>query len=174
MDDIFLVEPTAQYKEEYIEMINEWKKTGEKIVPFVLKMDYGDFDGMVKELIGYSRGIGITESYVEHTTYWLVHRDGKVLGAVNIRHRLNPNLLERGGHIGYGIRPSERRKGYATQLLYLALQKAKGMGLDKVLVTCDRGNVGSAKTITNNKGVLESEITEADENIVQRYWIDIF
>lgn len=75
-----------------------------------------------------------------------------------------------GGHIGYGIRPSERRKGYATVLLNLALIKARELGIQRALVTCDRDNIGSAKTIMNNGGVLDSE-DEVDGTIIQRYWV---
>lgn len=67
------------------------------------------------------------------------------MGAVNIRHRLNEKLLNSGGHIGYGIRPSERRKGYASVLLALTLEITRDMGLNKVLLVCDKGNVASEK-----------------------------
>lgn len=90
----------------------------------------------------------------------------------SIRHRLNEHLLRIGGHIGYGIRPSERNKGYATMQLALALDKAKEMGLTRVLLTCDKYNIGSAKTIINNGGILDSEdIIDGIE--IQRYWIEL-
>ena len=97
--------------------------------------------------------------------------DSKIVGTINIRYKLNDYLLRIGGHIGYGIRPSERCKGYATKMLALALEKCRELGIDKALVTCDKDNLGSAKTIINNGGVLENEYTESDGNIVQRYWI---
>ncbi|UUZ86883.1 GNAT family N-acetyltransferase [Paenibacillus sp. P26] len=110
---------------------------------------------------------------VPHTTYWLVNEEKKVLGAVNIRHRLNAKLLNSGGHIGYGIRPSERRKGLATALLHLALQKTRELGLDQVLVVCDKGNIGSERTILKNGGVFDSEYMEPNGNIVRRFWIPL-
>ena len=94
------------------------------------------------------------------------------VGAVNIRHVLNDALLKTGGHIGDGIRPSERRKGYATAMIALALDECKRLGIKKVLMTCDKNNIGSAKSIINNGGILENEI-EADEHIEQRYWIQL-
>ena len=95
-----------------------------------------------------------------------------MVGAVNIRHRLNETLLRNGGHIGDGVRPSERKKGIATKMIALALEKCKELGIKKVLMVCDKDNIGSAKSIINNGGVLENEI-EADGVINQRYWIDI-
>ena len=95
-----------------------------------------------------------------------------MVGAVNIRHRLNETLLRNGGHIGDGVRPSERKKGIATKMIALALEKCKELGIKKVIMVCDKDNIGSAKSIINNGGVLENEI-EADGVINQRYWIDI-
>ena len=94
------------------------------------------------------------------------------MGAVNIRHYLNDKLLETGGHIGDGIRPGERRKGYATAMIGLALEECRKLGIDRVLICCDKDNIGSAKSIQRNGGVLENEVEE-DGNIVQRYWIEL-
>ena len=94
------------------------------------------------------------------------------LGAVNIRHYLNEALLLNGGHIGDGIRPSERRKGYATQMIGLALGECRKHGIEKVLMVCDKENIGSAKSIMNNGGVLENEVV-VDGVTEQRYWISI-
>ena len=76
-----------------------------------------------------------------------------------------------GGHIGDGVRPSERRKGIATQMIALALDECKKLGIDKVLMVCDKNNIGSAKSIINNGGLLENEI-EVDGIVKQRYWIN--
>ena len=101
---------------------------------------------------------------------FLTDETGKILGAVNIRHELNSELLKSGGHIGYGIRPFERRKGYAVRMLALALPIAEQLGITRALVTCDKANIASAKTILHNGGVLENELA-LDGKIVQRYWI---
>lgn len=97
----------------------------------------------------------------------------RLVGTVAVRHKLNDELLKGGGHIGYGVRPSERRKGYATQMLALALEKCREFGIDKALITCDKDNIASAKTITKNGGVLDSEIINESGNIVQRYWVSM-
>ena len=110
---------------------------------------------------------------VADSTYWLIDEDKRVLGVVNIRHELTKILLNSGGHIGYGIRPSERRKGDATELLSLSLDKAKELGIRKVLVVCDQENSGSLKTIMNNGGVPDVDIVEEDGNIMNRFRIQV-
>src|SRR5699024_69328 len=97
----------------------------------------------------------------------------RIIGAVNIRHQLTEVLFNSGGHIGYGIRPTERRKGYATKLLSLSLEKAQELGIKKVLVVCDKTNLGSLKVIRNNNGIVASDFVEDDGNIVQRFWIEL-
>ncbi len=109
---------------------------------------------------------------VPSSIYFLVDEDNKIHGAIDIRHELNDYLLQYGGHIGYGIRPSQRRKGYASQILSLALPIAKDLGISKALITCNKTNLGSARTIINDGGILENEVINEDE-ITQRYWIEI-
>ncbi len=93
-----------------------------------------------------------------------------MVGAVNIRHYLNDSLLLDGGHIGDGVRPSERRKGIASKMISLALLECKKLGIEKVLMVCNKNNIGSAKSIKNNGGILENEIF-VNGVIVQQYWI---
>ena len=95
------------------------------------------------------------------------------VGAVNIRHYLNDSLLFTGGHIGDGIRPSERRKGFATSMIALALEECRKLGIPRVLMTCDKDNVASAKSILRNGGVLENEVINEEGVPEQRYWIDL-
>lgn len=116
---------------------------------------------------------GNADGYVPDTTLFCLDKDRNIfVGAVNIRHYLNETLLKTGGHIGDGIRPSERRKGYATAMISLALQECRKLGINRVLMCCDRNNIGSAKSIIRNGGVLENEVVE-DGVPVQRYWIRV-
>lgn len=153
MKSVRLIKPVIELEEEYSEMLQEWYDSGEEMVPFIIEMDSSDFSYYINQLDQFSIGIGIPANFVPHSTFWLINDDNKISGVVNIRHRLNENLHKRGGHIGYGIRPTERRKGYATKILELALIEAKKLGIYKALVTCDETNIGSVKTILKNKGV---------------------
>ncbi len=98
--------------------------------------------------------------------YWWITHDHEVVGFLAIRHRLNEWLLEEGGHIGYSVRPSRRRQGHASRALGLALLRARDLGLDRVLVTCDEDNVGSARTIESQGGIFEDA-----RKGKRRYWI---
>ncbi|MFD7900434.1 GNAT family N-acetyltransferase [Streptomyces sp. NPDC059743] len=96
------------------------------------------------------------DGWVPNTTLWYVDGD-TFLGRLAIRHRLNPFLRELGGHIGYAVRPSARRRGHATAMLTEAIPVARGLGIESVLVTCDTTNTASRKVIESAGGVLEDE-----------------
>ena len=100
--------------------------------------------------------------------------DQKIVGVIQIRHTLNEYLETYGGHIGYSVAPSERRKGYATQMLHLVLPECKKLGINKVLITCLQDNEASKKVILHNGGVYESTVYEADKGVyLERFWIDL-
>lgn len=159
---------------EYLSFYQEWKKNGEAMVPWVISKDPTNFQEMLQFLIAEQKGENLPEHRAPSSTFWLINENKSVIGAVNIRHRLTEQLLQNGGHIGYGIRPSERQKGYATKLLALSLEKAKQLGIRKALVVCNKSNIGSEKTILNNGGVSDSDYIDEHGNIIKRYWINIF
>ena len=126
----------------------------------------------------YRHGRNLPDGYVPGTQFIAVREsDGKIVGMVNLRHELNEYLLMHGGHIGYMTAVDERGKGYCKEMLRLCLIECKKMGIDHVLLTCDKWNVASAKVIIANGGVLENEVDYEGENpkykgtLMQRYWI---
>jgi len=125
-----------------------------------------DIEGLV---LGQSNNAAIN---VPTSTYFAFCGD-QIVGNIQIRHCLNDYLLRTYGHIGYAVRPSERRKGYATEMLARGLEKCRELGIEKVLISCDKDNIASAKTITKNGGVFYKEFSEDDGNIVQQYWISL-
>ncbi len=167
-----LIDPAESFKKKYLDMIFEWKEASEELIPWSLSLDTSDFNLMIESLDGYRKGMNLPEGFVESSTYWLINEQDEILGAIDIRHRLNDFLSFRGGHVGYGIRPKHRRKGYASVMLFLGLEKCKDIGISKVLITCLKENTGSSKVIVKNGGVLESEDID-DGKIFQRYWIDL-
>ena len=163
-----LVKASKEYQIQITEMLDEWYASGEKIVPYAIRrLNYHDFENYCLNLEKWD----MREGQVPNSTFFCLDEDRNlVVGAINIRHYLNEDLMRDGGHIGDGVRPSERRKGIATEMIALALQECRKLGIDKVLMVCDKDNIGSAKSIINNGGVLENEIMDG-ENVVQRYWI---
>ena len=165
-----LIKASNQYGSQIKDMLDEWNATGEKIVPYAIRrVDYHDF-------ADYSANLEVknadTASVPDSTFFCLDEERNIIVGAVNIRHHLNEALLRNGGHIGDGVRTSERRKGLANKMIAWALEECKKLGIRKVLMVCDKDNIGSAKSIQNNGGILENEI-EVNGIIEQRYWIDL-
>lgn len=163
-----LIKGSGEYREQICDMLDEWYATGEKIIPYAIrKCHHSDFPAYLESLEVKEDGGPL----VPDSTFFCLDMDtGMVVGAVNIRHYLNEGLLLNGGHIGDGVRPSQRRKGVATKMIALALEECKKLGIDRVLMVCDKENVGSAKSIINNGGVLENEVV-VDGVTEQRYWI---
>lgn len=165
-----LVKASKEYRQQITDMLDEWYSTGEKIIPYAIRrLDYTDFDY-------YCENLEVKEAFeglVPDSTFFCLDEERNIMvGAVNIRHYLNEALFQSGGHIGDGVRPSERRKGIATKMIALALEECKKIGIEKVLMVCNKDNIGSAKSIIKNGGVLENEMF-SDSGILQRYWIDL-
>lgn len=167
-----LIEPNLEIEKEYNEYIDEWEKLGENIIPSASIRSNFIYKDLINKWSEQKTNKAYDKGFVPASIYFLVDENKKIYGSLHIRHELNDYLLNHGGHIGYGIRPSERRKGYATQALALALSIVEGLGMKRVLIICNKKNIASARTIINNGGVLENEVTK-DGETTQRYWIEI-
>lgn len=180
--NLFLKELSIEDKNEVLLMCEEFRKENSED-PFEGINNFGRFDtyeNFLEDLSLNKHIEDVNPKYVSQTTLGLFDEKGHIYGAINIRHYLVESLMKRGGNIGYAIRPSERRKGYASLMLRLGIEKAREMGVnkgtefeDKLLVTCRKDNIGSSKTILNCFGKLASEENcEANDSIEQTYWID--
>lgn len=170
-----LVKLTRDYAGQLVEMIDEWREDQRAnhtnhSPRTIFRNDPRDFDHYLAHL----ELKVASEGRVPDSVFFLLDEDrDRLLGAANIRHRLTEELLRKGGHIGDGIRPSERRKGYGTELVRLALEECRRLGIDRALMTCDKDNVASAKTIVRNGGILENEFVSSAGEVEQRYWITL-
>ena len=179
MDKLYFEEPSLKRKEEALEYLKEHIDT---------RSDINGTEGINRIKDGFTYEDWLDEvtkapdeewaksvGRVPATTYFTIREsDNKIIGMVNFRHSLNERLRKIGGHIGYGIRPTERRKGYAKIQLYLALLEAQKLGLDKVMVDCIETNIGSEKTILALGGEFEEKVfDETRQKYLKNYWINV-
>lgn len=130
-----------------------------------------DLDAYLTRLEKLAEGKDLPKDRVRMWLYWL-ERDGRIVAESSLRHELNDVLRHEGGHIGYNVRPSERLKGYGSMMLGLMLGEARKIGLERVFITCDTDNAGSARIIEKHGGVLESQgISNMSGKQINRYWI---
>jgi len=169
---LYLVKPSALYKDSYMKGLKEFHCEGRNLQYDFEKINVS-FNEFVQELLDREDENKLKEGRVKESIFWLIDRH-EFIGRVSVRHELNENLSKIGGHVGYEIRPSKRRKGYGKRILELGLKEAKKLDLKKVLVTCDSYNLGSKKIIESNGGVFENELFIDDSNVGKlRYWIDL-
>ena len=173
-EDLKLVEPSLEYREDFLAMAGEYLETGTAWEKTKFQEAFKDFPAYVRKLLGNARGEARPDGYVPASTYWLM-RDGKTIVATsNLRHKLTPHLEREGGHIGYGTCPSQRGKGYGTAICALTLHKAREMGLKRVLITCDIDNPASTRIIEKNGGKFEDQVVSKETGkLKNRYWVDL-
>ncbi len=165
-----LVLPSKEYAVSFASALAEMREDGHTVFWDEVGRP-GNVDEYIRIRSDHAKGLSLPQGWIPATTYWLVDR-GQVIGEVNIRHELTEFLRNIGGHIGYWIRPSKRQQGYGREILRLALEKARELGLDRVLITCDETNEGSRKIIEANGGVFErtQEMGEGEARKLL-YWI---
>ena len=163
-----LVMPSAQWESAFLEMTRECESAGEHRYALALR----DFDAYLRKVESGRRGEGLPAGWVPSAEFWL-EQDGKIVGCVRLRLGLTPDLEDDGGHVGYDVRPSMRRRGYGTALLRLVLIEARALGIGRARVTCDDDNLGSIKVIERNGGALAGRGVSKDTGkTVRQYWIE--
>jgi predicted acetyltransferase len=168
-----LVKPDKKYLPSFLEAVKEWDPMRNQFYLDLTESEQADGESYVQKLLDEELGKGLPVGWVPATRLWMVEGD-RFYGTLSIRHELTEDLRKVGGHIGYDIKPSERGKGYGTLQLKLGLEKAKQMGINEVLITCDAGNTASRKIIEANGGKLEKEAAKSDDPEPKlRYWINI-
>ena len=172
-DGLTLVKPSLAYREEYTAMVREFTQTDEgDFTNFPLALE--DFAAFVSELEDEAQGIGLPPGLVPQETFWLVKDGVHVVGEIRLRPHLTPPFEQHNGHIGYNIRPSERRKGYATCQLALMLEEVKRRSIPRVMLTVDGDNPASVRTIEKNGGKLEwRRFSNEKGEEISCYWIEV-
>jgi predicted acetyltransferase len=176
MSDLKIIRPSDIYADQVMNYRKEMLENGDSLAGCAgledveVFSEWVDFESRLK--------MKYKDSYVPSEVFLAVRTsDDKLVGIVDFRHPLSEFMLNYGGNIGYSIRPSERRKGYATELLGLLLPICREYGEKKVLLTCDKNNEASRRTIVSNRGVLENEVNDSvglgKSGIIQRYWIEL-
>ena len=159
--------PKLEDKEKILEMLADFEAAGSRQDGFFGGVDFV-YEDWLETIQLAEAGLGLPEGFVPYIQLISFAADGQAVGFLNLRLRLNDYLLQEGGHIGYSIRPSQRRKGLAKLQLKLGLAEARKQGLERVLITCDEDNEASRRTILSAGGVYENTIDRS-----QRYWIDL-
>jgi predicted acetyltransferase len=166
--DMRLVRPSIEWEKEHEEYMKEWDES--RMTPSSFDLNgFENYEAYLAALKTREAGDG---KWVPSSNYFLVDEKNRVIAMVDIRHELTAYLRNIGGHIGYGVRPLERRKGYATLILTEALKKCDELGIQRVLVTCNADNIGSAKTILKNGGIEDKSFIEEDGTVIRRFWIE--
>lgn len=173
MNRIKLILPTPEYKEKVLDYKREFIENNDSLDGTAGLDKVETFEEWYSSICDNSKDETVREGLVTATTFMGISLESnELIGMIDIRHRLNDYLFNFGGHIGYSVRKTERRKGYATEMLELAIKECRKLNMKRVLITCDKENIGSAKTILKNGAVLENEVSESNR-ITQRYWINL-
>ncbi len=170
-----LLEPAEGMREEYLGYIEEFRAAGAFNHQDHREEVIRDFEGFLRRCRDDAAGRNLGGTRVPQANWWLFG-GGRLRGTCRLRHRLNEILARHGGHIGYDVRPGEQGKGYATAMVAMVLEKARQLGLTRVMLTCKKDNPASARVIVKNGGVLEQECWWEENGrrlLIQNYWIEL-
>ena len=174
-EKLLLLRPTAKYIPQYEAYRREFLDFGGSMdgAGGLRRLESGR--AWLDEVERFSRPETVPEGKVVSTQFILVREaDDRLLGMLQLRHYLNDYLAQYAGHIGYSVRPGERRKGYARRMLAMGLEEARALGLGRVMISCAVDNEGSRRTILANGGVFHSTLwDEEDQETLERYWIEL-
>lgn len=169
---IIAKEFAEQDKEQLLDMVNEISEYNADFEGLDIIRSIEDYDLFLKKLEKWKHQEQISPNCSPQTTFGVFDNE-TLIGGFVLRHVLKGSLIDHGGNIGYLVRPSKRKMGYGKILLKLALEKAKDMGLKKVLVTCRNDNIGSVKVIESNGGKYENDYYDKSlGKNYRRYWIE--
>lgn len=174
MEELFLKFPEMEDKDAVLEMKDEFLEVETRLPGSGAIEKYETYERWLQKCIDAKDPEKVPAGKVPATQYLTYRKsDGRLVGMVQLRHNIDiPYLATIAGHIGDCIRPSERKKGYATEQIKLCAQKAKEMGLDKVLISCVDTNIASEKSIIKSGGVADgTALKEETGEIFKRYWI---
>ena len=175
MDKPKLVEPTMEYANEILNFRQEFLDCGDSMDGSSSLRKFERVEDWLKEVERFKRRETVPSGLVPSTQFICIREsDRRLVGMIQIRHELNDFLRNYAGHIGYSVRPSERRKGYAAWMLSSVLPYCKSLDINDVLVSCLVGNEGSRRTILRNGGVYAETVLEPREDVLlEKYWIHI-
>ena len=165
-----LLAPSIDKREAFLRMAQDWLDHGSD--RYLLALE--DFDEYLARLQRFSDAAQVPAGWVPATEFWLDDGGGEIVACVRLRFWLTPSLEVEGGHIGYGVRPSSRGRGFGTAVLRLVLPEARRRGLERVKLTADSDNLASICIIERNGGRLSGEaISEKTGKAIKQYWIEI-
>lgn len=172
METLLLTRPSPLLEQAALDYQAEHLAYGESVLHGSALMDQLPYDEWVKRTLDNARPDTVHGDWVQADTFFVTRQsDGLIVGMVDIRHSLDAPRLSVAGHIGYGVRPTQRRKGYATAILGLALAHARTLGLERVMLSCHQDNEASRRTILKWGGEKEREFIHEDGKAVEVYWI---